>query len=73
MAALGLKGADLGLDQIIAQRNPVARIGRGGGLGALFGMGKGKVDVGAHGEPPVGDQRGGLARPRAPAQSEPGM
>ena len=49
VAALGLEGADLGLDQIVPQRDAVARVARGGGLGPFLGQREGKVDVGTHG------------------------
>ena len=45
MAAFLLEGADIDLDHVVAQRNPVARVGAGGGDAALFRMGEGKADV----------------------------
>ncbi|MEZ5716607.1 MAG: hypothetical protein R3D85_16565 [Paracoccaceae bacterium] len=48
-AALLLEGADLDLDDMVAQRNPVERMVAAGGLRARVGMGKGQGDFVAHG------------------------
>ena len=53
-AAFGLEGADLDLDDMVAQRNPVQRPARCGGFGPFGRMREGKADVGGHGRCPMG-------------------
>ena len=48
LAAFLLEGADIGLDHMVAQGNPVARIGRGRSGGPLFGMREGEANVTGH-------------------------
>ena len=48
MAPLFLKRADINIDNVIAQRNPIARIRPGRGDRTLFRMGKGKADIAGH-------------------------
>ena len=49
LPAFLLEGPDLDLDDMVAQADPVARVGAGTGLGPLFGVGESKADVGCHG------------------------
>jgi hypothetical protein len=48
LAAFLLKRANIGLDDMIAQADPVARIGAGRSLRPFFGMGKSKADISGH-------------------------